>query len=491
MPNATPAGRDNTRPPLGKKAIPAPANRWRNNRFIAVEPATVRQAITEVERGELERWADMADFMLREDGWLRANYETRALAITGAELEVTPGRGRPGTEALAEEAADFWREEWEQARDVESVLTTLIHAEGVGWAVCQHDWQPDGGVWRSAPSRIAPRDFEFSPTWGHRVRTYTDDKGQPTATGRWLDIGPEDADSFIFHIPSKLHDANLGGDLMALVWTWLFKRWALTYQQEVLEKHAGPFVLGKVDDNAADTAVDELKADLERFTQSQVGVFRGSTDVQFKETVQRAGEAWQEAINGYHLQYSVGLLGSDLNTAVGSTGGNRSLGESQFSTAILPRLVAIAKRVCGTVEGQWAATSLRFNAHLFGGRIAPTPQLRLRLINDEQKPIPSDAINAGMRVKQDEMRGGYSLEALGKEDGGDDIVVPLPPAAMPFGAPPVTPPPASGGAAPARPFARTPKQLGWPWRTSPTSSISETRIDRLRFDASDDPGNSR
>ena len=73
---------------------------------------------------------------------------------------------------------------------------------------------------------------------------------------------------------------------------------------------------------------------LESFSQPfdfTAGMNDGGSSIEITESAQRPGDAWSAAIQDWNDQITKVKLGSTLNTEVGDTGGNRSLGESQFS----------------------------------------------------------------------------------------------------------------------------------------------------------------
>jgi len=409
---------------------PSSPNRWVRQRFKGIKPRTLSTTITHAEDGDIEDWADLANFMLRDPD-VRAPYETRSNAIVGAEVEVIAAVGAHDSDQaaqLAQAGADFVAASFDSCPDFESVLTGLVHAEGVGWAVGQHRWQRRRGEWHSAPVIIEPREVQFDHDWVPQVRTY--DKERTHTTGRWISTDDFPANTWLIHVPRKLDRPTVAGDLLAVAWQWLFKRWCELFRQEGLEKFASPFMTGVVPPNAPPNVRATMKAALENMSADQIAILEEGSSITLSEAAQRPGDAWSEAIERLARQIVIGLLGSELNTNNAGTG-SRALGESQFATTTLPRLIAIAKRLGTTLSRDWAAPTLRLNAHRFGGQIPPTPTVRFKVVNEEPEKIDSDAIGAGLDATVDEQRSSYGLPP--KPDGtGSRRVVPVaktPPAA--------------------------------------------------------------
>lgn len=441
-------------PPLGRIVKPSAPRHSQRKKLAGLTPEGIASIIERAESGDTEDLADVAAKMIR-DPHVRATYETRTLAIVGAEIVVEPGRvERVQDEPMAEAAAEFFRRELDACDDLPGLLSALIHAEGVGWAGAEHFWQRTNGEWHSSPKPLQPRDIRFDSLWHPEVRSY--DGGQ--GAGRWLSTVGENPARWMFHVPQKLDRPTVGGDLVACAWAWIFKQWMILFRQEGLEKYGGPFLKGEVPENAPQAVMDELRTSLESMSADQVGVFKQGSTISFLETAKPGGEVWSDAIDHLNAEITKALLGSTLNTEVGSTGGNRSLGESQANVTILPRLQTMARRLSATLRRDWAEPCLRFNAHKFGGMVPALPSISFQLTQEEKPSVDELAVKASV-VTKDELRISRGLEPLGPTTGGDDIVT-LPeaqPAYPGFGRD-VALTDAPGGAPAARPLGRDVRQ---------------------------------
>lgn len=459
---------------------PQGARRYHRTTFNGIKPGRISSIITSLEEGRTEDWADLCEFMLR-DPHVRSVETTRMTAIIGSEIVVEPGIARgDAEEALAEQAAQDFREELQTARNIESLLTSLLHAENVGWAGAEHDWKRVGGRWHSDPEPIATRDISFRNDWVPVVRTYVDETRSRSEVISADDHAPS---RWIWHIPRKLSGTpTTSGDFLAIVWQWLFKRWAVLFRNEGLEAFANPFRIGKV---AAGSPVKVRRALEEAFENQSNNhwlIVEEGTDVELLQPAGAAGDAWNIAIDHLHSEITKAQLGSTLNVEVGSTGGNRALGESQATMTMLPRLAAMAHRLESTLEEQWARPFLRHNALIYGGHVPPTPRVRFQLVNDEVVSIDAHAIQAGV-VTVDEVRATYGLEAWGPEQGGDAVARIATPAAGAGGMPAPNRP--LGGADEPDPFGLRPSSRR-PARSkiSATSSGSRLQIASVPFGGS-------
>lgn len=466
--------------PRGRAAKSRAAKQWSRKSFAGITPDRLAGILREAERGQLESWADLVSFMLRTDLHLASVYETRLFAVTSADLDVQPGRAKPGEEQQAELAAELFREELERDRELESVLHGLIHAEGVGYAVAQHDWKrvtrSDGTpIVSSTPTIIEVRDIEFAPDWSAVVRSW-----DPGGTPRWIPTTDEPA-RWITHIPRKLDTPNLSGDLMACAWMWIFKRWAQIYRQTALERFSAPFVYGTVPTNATRQVREELLEGLENLASDQVAVFEASTSVALLESAKSPVDVVDAALKSMSDEMTKRLLGA--TDFVDASGGSFARADVQMRVGALPRFMTIAKRVSGTLERDWAAPFLGFNRQLFGGIVPPLPTVSFKFLQDESAEVDQLAVDAGA-VTIDELRTARGLPAWGQEGGGSRVIQVAVPAAAPAFS--TSPPP--GGADADLPFARasTARLSSTAPSTSPTSAGSRVRTRRVPFAASGD-----
>ncbi len=418
MPLSVVAGK----PELGRVVQPQPTNRWTRSSDGALKPTTLSGVLKDAQGGDLERWADTSSYMIRTDPHVRSVWLTRVMAVASATFEVRPGRAKPGMEPIAEAAAEFCRVMLEDTEELEDRFADLLHGVAFGVAALEHDWKPRGGMMMSTPRFIHPRDLRYVDDWALQVRTYT------TNVGEWIDIG-DHPDKFLVHAPHQIAETpTLTGELMAVAWPWLFKRWLEKYRLSGLERIANGLMYGVLPPNATATARSALQAGLEDISADGVAIFEDGVSINLLESTKNPGEAWTKAIESLNNEISKGLLGSGLNVDVGSVG-SRALGTSQFDTTILPRLVNDAKRLAGTVERDWFAPALKFNSHLFGGQVPPTPNLSFTVVQEESAEADWNLLVQAGAVTQNELRVSVGLEPI---EGGDALVTAPSPAPGPM-----------------------------------------------------------
>lgn len=481
-------GAGGARIPSGRLAQPQSIGRWLRSSTVGVTPARLAAVISSAERGDLEDWADTAEAMLRDDPHLRSVYETFIRSVISAELRFEPADDSPE----AQRAADFCAEAWDAIRGSEVTLEHLLHAEGVWAGVVEHDWKPArtslGTAWLSVRQfKIPVRDVKLDQDWVPMVRTWEG------GLEKWLRVD-EEPNAWIAHVPGGVGlPPQLAGALMACAWSWLFKKWAVNFRQQGLERFASPIAVGKSDESASSEARAAFLSALEDLSANGAIVLEGAQELTLEGMGGDSSGAsqWQESIRHMEDEMTKAILGSTLNVEVGDTGGNRALGESQFSTTILPRLQAAAKRLAETLRDWWVRPTLEINARLFGG-VPPLPEPVFGLEQEEAPVITQMHVDAKV-VTANELRASANLEAWEGPEGQRIVE----PAAQPGGGL-FSQDEGQEVGKPAAPFARIPaarRQLPLPLtstpRTSPTSSDSQTRTSAVPFPPSGGPARPR
>jgi phage gp29-like protein len=466
------SGSSGAKVPTERLAQPRPIGRWVRQSVVGLTPGRLAGIISDAERGHLEDWADVAETMLREDPHIRSVYETYIRGVIASDLRFEPA----DDSELAQRAADFCADAWARVRGSERTLEHLLHGEGVFAGVVEHDWNPVrteyGTAWLSTQQhRVQPRDVRFASDWSVEVRTWETGVGLGY---EWLRTDDE-PNAWMIHVPGGVGlPPQLAGVLLACAWSWLFKKWAINFRQQALERLASPIVVGSSVASAHEEARAAFLSALEDLSANGAIVLEGGQGIELLKASTSGADEWNAAIRHYEDECSKAILGSTVNVEGSSTGGNgsRAVADSQDDVTITPRLIASAKRLAETVRHQFCAPTLQINARLFGGQMPPMPEPRFVLEREPEPVITQLHVDGGV-VSRNELRASAGLEPWDAEQGGAEIVVPIAKTAPGFDRrEEVAPEPA--------PFARAPRpgQMQLPLttrRTSPTRSDSPTR----------------
>lgn len=406
------------RPEMGRLALVRSVGQWRRP-FGSVEPATLHGIIRQVEQGELQDWADLAAWMLYTDPTVRTGVRMRINAVAGADFEVLPGLAREGEDALAEEAAHAFREQLESTPDLERLFSDLLMGSFLGWAGAEHMWRPDGRMWVSRPEWLDPREFRFRRDGAVEVRD-----NRSMGAGQWVTIAAHPG-KFLLHVPRNISTAaTLAGDLLAVTWPWLFKRWAEKFWLGALDKAGAPWIYGQVPRNATAAIRADRLSGIEGMSGGGAAVVeRDATDPEpfgVLDVTDAVKDGYAPAIEHWNTEIIKGLVGSTDN--VEADHGSNARAESQGEQTILPNNQSDAKRLCGTIERDWAAWFCRYNAGYFG-RVPPIPRLAFTLVKEAELRAPIYQYHLkGRIVTRNDVRAQLGLDPLPKEQGGDELL---------------------------------------------------------------------
>jgi phage gp29-like protein len=476
------------RPPMGRQMFAASPRTRSRNRVVGITPEQLASALDRARMGEFELLADVFEQMLTTDPHVRSVTDTALRSISGSEM-----RFRPADDArdavLAQAAADFAADSFARVQRMELTISNTIMAALVGLAVAEHDWQRDGREVHSVAQHwVQPRDLRISDAWTPLVRTYPRNEGGVQTGWEWLSVEEEPARWLVHVFAQPGLTSNVAGLLWPCAWPWLWKRIAEVWGMEALERFASPLIYGRMEPNANDVARTAFFNGLQQLSADHVAVIEQDQSIEIVQPTTNPQDTYDTAIARYNAEITKAILGSTLNVEVGSTGGNRALGESQAETTILPRLRAIAASAESAIRATWLQPLIAFNAVSFGGRIPPTPHVEFVLETETPPVITQLHVDAGV-VRKNELRLAAGLDPLDGPEG-ERFVQPLAKVQTPsFFSDDRPAPRVEGGDVPLAKAPRAPRrrphQLTLP--TSPTFSRCPTQVAALPFDASGDP----
>ncbi len=413
------------RPPTRSDVQWEMVDRWQRKSITGATPALVASVILAAERGEMEDFADLAEYMLRTDAHGRSAYETLLLPIAGAEIEVEAGRHE--NEALAESVAEEFRKSLELTSRIQNTILHLAHAAGMGASVLEHQWQMRAGGWHSVRQKaVAPRDLKFGATWDHLVRTRTIVDGR-VRDRKWISCSDRPDKWLVHNYTAAGMSPNVSGLLMAWAWTWLFKIWALKNGNIALERIGIPILVGKVADNTNETTRAQMLAALEDIAAGHAAVTDINSLIEVLDASSAsAGTAHRDWATYLDDQATKAFLGSTLNSDIGGIG-SKAAAESQATQTILPRHMAVAASVAEAIEDTWVEPWVYYNQHFWPSvhpSQIPRPRIRLRLEAEDLPEVDQLLIDAGA-ASVDELRESRKLPVWGPERGGDRIARPV------------------------------------------------------------------
>lgn len=442
---------------------------------------TVSSILSDLRNGWLERWVDLSGWMTRFDGHLRSIYYTRRAAIAGAPFAIEPPLNIPEQDrAIAAQGAEFITRMLDGQRDAERLFLQLLDGIGRGVSSAENVYVRDSGAWVIRPEWIHTRRFRIAPDYSVRLW----DQGRAGgAFGLALPPG-----KFIVHAPCLIAEHIVdSGELLACVWWWWMKTWGRKFYSSAADRFGSPRAIGTLPPNATATTKQALLDALDALSNDASGVVEDGTRIDVQEPkAAQSGEMWDRFIKALDEEMSKAMLGATDISGPGENGARAAV-ETRNGVR-LERAQADAKVFAGTLERDWFGPALAYNAHLFGGKIPPTPRIVFELAD---APSPQTAIYAyhlqGRLVSRNDVRGQLGLDPLSPEQGGDELLDIVPGGAPPAGAPMQTAPGGAGAGGPLptstrrSPKPRSLSQMKLPISTgtpSPTRSASPSPIAR-------------
>lgn len=261
--------------------------------------------------GDLRQYEDL----LRDDQ-VRAAFEQRRKAVCSANWSVEAGADDgPSKAAAAWLEANLRRVGWDRVTDL------MLYGVFYGWSVAELLWDVyDGKLgWRAIKVRNRRR-FLFQP----------DGRG-------YIDTGAADANTRIYTDPPYFWTINSGADhsdnpygqglAHSLYWPVRFKRDGVRFWLVYLEKFAMPTALGKFKDGEQpDKRAALLQALIAICTEAGVTIPESMT-VELLEAKRTGSSDYDPFRKACEVMIQKIILGQTLTSEVGSTGGNRALGD--------------------------------------------------------------------------------------------------------------------------------------------------------------------
>lgn len=444
--NGMPSGSQKSHKALGETIISRRKLRALVRRsFDGATPEDVTWAVKNLQLGIYRDFADLSVKVLR-DPFIRRCDITRRAAVAGRPCESKPNAAAPQGDARAQFGADVGRRVLEAVPDLEGVLMHMASGNMLGIAVSEVDYFNVDGWWLPKFTPMRTREIEWTMEGGigirdansilHRVADYP---------GR-----------FWCYIPSTNPGPPIDqGDLLAVVYYWLFKVWGWKFWLIAAERYGSPLIVAKMAANSPADTRQQILDDLTQLSADSVGVFTEQSAVEVIDAKATAGSSvWADIIDKINQEISVALLGAP-DLLIAGANGSRSAVETRDGIR-LESTAMEARMLWSSFHRDVLTEVWRLNADKLAG--VPMPYIETVFASDGVDQYKySNAISAGVQITQDEYRTSLGLPALGGEEGAAYVIPPQ--IAATGAAPPMFS--VSGGDDAERPFS-SPTASGMP-----------------------------
>jgi len=310
-------------------------DRYQRRVGSSLSPASVSSVLRMADLGELQLQADLLDEVREKDGHLQSVLSKRESAVAGAPWELRPSQ--KGPRKRAETIARFCTEALQNLDCFPMVLADLMSAMYHGRAIGEVIWVRDGRSW--LPKTVEPvhaRRCRYSQRdWQLRIC----DQEPGPFSGEGIPVAQINA-----LIPGKLivHTPRIRGGYptreglgRTTVWyAGAFKGLGIRDLLAYAEQYGRPIRMGVYGTGkdpklpmASAEDVDEMLDALENLSSKLVAAFPDTCRPELYKPPSEGNSVHAVLLSICDEEVSKAVLGNTLTTQVGSTGGNRALGE--------------------------------------------------------------------------------------------------------------------------------------------------------------------
>jgi phage gp29-like protein len=373
-------------------------------------PQTVSAVVNLANVGYLWQICDLLDEIREMDGHCASVVQKREQAVAGADWDILAADDPKDPEQLR--IAQWTKRELESVRGVQHCFSHLMGAAYYGHAVCEQIWIPINGRMRLVEMiPLHARRFAYAALTDWRLHLWDqvgNDK-QPRLgmyPGVPLDAFP--TGKFVWHTPrirgGYPQREGLGRTLLwySMMKRWAFRDWMALGEWAGRGLRIGTFNTGLDNDPKKKRATEEhknaLKQALLSFSSSSPAVIADTTAIEVLAMAHDI-KIHQELIAACDAQMSKVALGNTLTTEVGSTGGNRALGERQGDEQLM-LAISDEKQLSETIRRLVIAPMVRY----FFGPGVPVPRIRFAVAPEESllehAKVIKTLVEAGANIPQ-------------------------------------------------------------------------------------------
>lgn len=311
-----------SRPSLGRVVVPRREDSAREYPSAGLTPSRLAAILREADDGSLATAMELFEQMEEKDAHLYSIANTRRLALTGLEWQITSAADVHAQvdRADADAAAEHCRAVLSELENFDEILQHLSLAVGRNIAVAEIIWDADTRGLR--PVELAPVDFtrivfdEFD-----RARVLTE---QSPREG--VELSPH---KFIVHAPhSTSGHPQRGGLLRVTAMAYLAKNLSLKDWMIFAEIFGMPIRIARYEPSATAEEKSELLRMLETLGTHAAGVFSRAVELQVVDAGRgTSGPPYEKLVEFLNREMSKAWLGQTLTTDI--TGQSGSIAASR------------------------------------------------------------------------------------------------------------------------------------------------------------------
>lgn len=403
-----------------------------------LDPTAVFSAMRSADNGYMRRWCDMLSEIRESHPHLAAELNKRNGAVTALDWTMRPAEvvGK-GKRSKAAKIADWTSSILRQAKGDEDLLSftdTIDHLQDAVYfgrnaaeTVFRREASKEGWSIRGwAP--IAPKRLSYAKgDW--RIRLWDENgNAENPAIGTYpgIDIRAELPGKVVVHEP-----LTLGGEVKTrqglgrpLVYASMFWKWNARGIMQFAELFGNPWRWVEFSKNADDADIRAARQALIEMSGFGVATFPAGTTPKFLEA--KDAKIYQDLHTIWNAEVSKVVTGGTLGAEVGSSGGNRALGEVQ-ERGFEMLWKSDARKVFATIDRDVIKPLV---ALAFGVQASEELCPSCQPITERAEALTTrwgrvkDFVDRGGAVDADEVR--TTFVGLSKPDNKAPLLVPMP-----------------------------------------------------------------
>lgn len=344
--------------------------------------------LQQLQRGEVDQWAELVQYALRSDDLLIHLYTTRITRVAQADFQIVPNEF--GDQRMAKLAAEFINEMVGRVENWEAFVRNALHAIALGFSANEIEWDRDGvsGITYARNLHyINPNRFRYDDQW--KLRLY--DHGTRTQVSRDMYGEVLWPANWVIHKHHEVAGNPCDAGLMIMsIWRWLFRRWTDTFWIQNLEKYGSPFVTAEVTANTPLAVRQAIKEAIVDLGIERAAVIEAGGKITITPPPMGTGQASQHELYMDFAKESLTAtwLGASDVTSPGENGSQAAVG-GRISATTDPRMITDGTEFCGTLHQSLFKWLIQYNAHKFE-RMPPIPQMQFKTASDEVKTDAQD-----------------------------------------------------------------------------------------------------
>lgn len=370
-------------------------------------PPKLARILEQAEQGDLLAQFDLFDDMEEKDAHILTEMSKRKRALMGLDWDIEPPLNATAQEKRATELV---KELLKELPDFQDMIFDLADAIGKGFAALEHEWSLQQKLWMPVKSEHRPQRWFMVP---HDARNDL----------RLRDGSPDGEELQPFGWMLHIHRARSGyitraGLHRTLAWPYLFKNYAIRDLAEFLEIYGLPLRLGTYPPGASDREKATLLQAVMSIGHDAAGIIPQGMQIDFKEAAKGTNDPFDAMIAWCERSQSKAIVGATLTTEVGSTGGNRALGEVHQDVA-WDLTISDARQLQGTITRDLIYPLAALNV----GISHPSRSPRFKFDTDQGEDLKLYAeslpklVGVGMKIPEPWARG--KLRIPDAQDGED------------------------------------------------------------------------